>query len=100
MGEKVATLLAYDSFVLESRRLFVIYGDLELENGKVVKAGMRIDIVFNPTFSISEAIHSIEYVLKQNREYTAICIEYNDCEELEFVKALNVGDETCEIYSA
>jgi hypothetical protein len=100
MGERVATLLAYGSFVLETSRLFVIYGDLECEDDNVVKIGMRIHIAFNPTFSVSKTIHSIEYILKDNVEYIGVCLKYEDLEELAFVSALNVGDETCEIYSA
>jgi hypothetical protein len=100
VSKRVATLLAYDFFVIESRNLFVIYGDMEIEDNTEVKAGMSVHIVFNPTFSVSETIHSVEYVLKKDKEYIGICLKYDDPEEMEFVKALNIGDETCEIYSA
>ena len=100
MEEKVATLLVYDSFQLESKNIFIIYGDLEIESDREVTSGMNIHISFNSSFSISEKIHAVEYLRKDGREYSAICLKYEDSEELEMIKALNISEETCEIYSA
>ena len=100
MREKIATLLAYDSFELENKKLFVIFGDLEMGSNRNIKPGMNIHIGLNSSFSVSENIHSIENLLKDGCEYTAICLRYEDKEEMEMIKALNIGDEICEIYSA
>lgn len=97
MSKLVATLLAYDSFYFQNRQLFVIFGDVECEGDRAIEPGMEILIHCHSQLSISNKIHSIEYVRRPEKEYTGICILCEDDEERDILMALKVGNETCEI---
>jgi hypothetical protein len=55
-----------------------------------------VHIGFNPSFAATSRIHSIEFVLRQDGEDVCLCIEA-DRELAEFLRDLNIGDETCEV---
>ena len=100
MSKCVGTFLAYGSFCIEVKNLFVIYGDVEMDNNCELNNGMEVLVHCYRRLSISREIHAIEFVRKPDREYIGICINYDDSEERDILVALNVGDEICEIHDS
>ena len=96
MDIKIGTLLSYGSFAIVNRNLLVIYGDLESK--RELTPGMVINISLNSTTALSDEIHSIEVLRKEDREYTAVVLKYPNAEELDILEMLNIGNETCDIY--
>jgi hypothetical protein len=82
-----------DTFEIPDRRLFVMAGSIV--EGEI-RAGMFVHIGFNPAFATTARIHSIEFARREGGEDVCLCIEA-DRELAEFMRDLNIGDETCEV---
>jgi hypothetical protein len=90
----VATkFFAVGSFLLRSRNLFVIVGDVV--EGEV-RAGMELALPLNGTLSVTGKISSIEYVdvSHQGRSYIGLALACDDPDELGFWSAMNISGET------
>jgi|GEM_PF-1711206 len=82
-----------NTFEIPDRKLFVMAGSIV--EGEI-RAGMFVHIAFNPSFATTARIHSIEFARRQGGEDICLCIEA-DTELAEFMRDLNIGDETCEM---
>ncbi|NOY94739.1 MAG: hypothetical protein GXP55_26475 [Deltaproteobacteria bacterium] len=87
-----AKFYAVGSFLMRSRNLFVVIGDV-LE-GTVV-AGMRLRMPLGGT-SVGVRVASVEYVdvVHEGKGYVGLAMEYADPADLELLMALHVGGET------
>ena len=84
-----------ESFALESRNLFVLAGDVIA--GRIV-AGMQVAIPFNGTIALTVPIHAVGYIRRSSsREEVGLCIKYQDSEELEVWRGLNIGSEVVDV---
>ena len=61
-----------------------------------IRAGMFVHIPLNSSLASTARIHSIEFARRQDREDVCLCIE-SEPELAEFLRDLNIGDETFEI---
>lgn len=83
------------AFAIESRNLFVLAGDVV--DGRIVP-GMQVEIPLNSSTAITAPIHTVEYILRSpGREEIGLCIKYENGEELEDWKGLNIGSEVVEV---
>jgi hypothetical protein len=82
-----------DTFEIPDRKFFVLAGSIV--EGEI-RAGMFIHVAFNSAFATTSRIHSIEFARRQGGEDVCLCIEA-DPELAEFLRDLNIGDETCEV---
>jgi len=87
-----------NTFVLESRRLFVLAGSIV--EGQI-RAGMIVNVPLNSSLVISGEIHSVEFTRRSDgREDICLCISYEDSDELGVWNALNVRNETLDVVPA
>jgi len=85
------------SFPLESRKPLVLAGDVV--DGRIVP-GMEVQIPFNTEAAMTAPIYAVEYILHSGgREEVGLCIKYQDAEELELWKGLNIASEIIEVSS-
>ena len=77
--------------ILPSRNLFILAGSI-VEG--TVRPGMSVRIHCNRSFSVSHEICAIEFARRQHGEDVCLCLRYSDDDELNFLKSLNIGDET------
>ena len=82
---------------LPSLKRFVVFGDIE---SGAVKPGMKISFTCNSMLAVTETIGSMEYVLREGREYLALCIHYSDEDQRGILEGLNIGNEVCDIHVA
>jgi hypothetical protein len=90
----MAKFHVFDIFEVESRNLFVLAG--EITEGEI-KVGMKVNIRFNSSVSMTAPIHSIEFARREGREDVCLCILYKDDTELMIWRGLNIGDEIVEL---
>lgn len=83
-----------DTFNIPSRNLFVLAGSI-VEG--TVRPGMSVRIPFNKGFSHSHEVCAIEFARRHGGEDVCLCLRYSDDDELDFLKGLNIGDETIAI---
>jgi hypothetical protein len=88
---KTAKFYALGSFLLRSRNLFVIVGDV-LEGE--VTPGMRISIPLGG-IAVATRVASVEYVdvIHEGKSFIGLAMEYEHPEELEFLMGLGVSGE-------
>ena len=94
-----AKFYAVGSFLLRSRNLFVIVGDI-LE-GEIVP-GMEILVPLQGELHVTSRVAQVEYVdvIHEKKSYIGLAIAYEDTEELEFWRALEVSGETLDLRPA
>jgi hypothetical protein len=80
-----------DTFEIPSRNLFVLAGSIV---DGTVRPGMSVHIYLNKSFLIDYKIHALEFARRDGREDTCLCLRCADDDELDFLKCLNLGDET------
>src|SRR5262249_8957013 len=86
-----------NTFALESRRLFVLAGSIV--EGQI-RAGMIVKVPLNSSLSISGQIHSVEFARRTDgREDVCLCITYEDPDEVDVWKSLNLRNETLDVVS-
>lgn len=92
-----AQFYALGSFLVRSRKLYVIVGDV-LE-GEVV-AHMTVEIPLGG-ISIAARVASVEYVdvIHEGKQYLGLAIELEDPNELEFLMGLGVSGQTLTLCS-
>ena len=62
-----------------------------------IRAGMFVNVPFNPAVAMTARIHSIEFARRQGGgEGMCLCLE-SDPEALQLWRNLNINDETLEI---
>ena len=88
-----AKFLAVGSFLLRSRNLFVIVGDVV--EGEV-REGMQLVLPLNGSVSVTGVVNSVEFVdiLHEKRTYIGLAIAYEDPQELGFWQAMAISGET------
>ena len=91
-----ARFKAVGTFHLQSRRLFVIYGDVT--EGEV-RPGMRVELPLNSGLVVTGRIDAVEFVdmVPQQRAYVGLVLGYDDPDELKFWEAMNIADEELRI---
>ena len=81
--------------MLEGRRLFVLAGSIVKGT---IRAGMTVKVPFNSSLSMSEKIHSIEFVRRiDGSEDVCLCIAYEHADERDIWMSLNIGNETLDV---
>ena len=80
-----------DTLEIPSRHLFVLAGSI-VEG--TVRPGMSVKVLYNKSLPLDYKIHALEFARRDGREDTCLCLRYADDEELDFLKCLNLGDET------
>jgi uncharacterized protein (DUF1015 family) len=86
-----------NTFVLESRRLFVLAGSIA--EGEI-RTGMIVNVPLNSSLPIAGQIQSIEFMRTEGREDVCICIAYESSVELKMWKALNIQNEILDVVPA
>jgi len=91
-----AKFLAVGSFLLRSRNLFVVVGDVV--EGEV-REGMELVLPLNGTLSVNGKITAIEYVdvSHEQRCYLGLAIACDDAEEAGIWSAMNISGETLDL---
>ncbi len=94
--ETKAKFRAVGSFLVRSRRLFVIVGDVV--EGTVVP-GMTVRLPLNPSLTVAASVKAVEYVdiLHEGKSYMGLALEYEHPEELEFWMAMRISGEVLEL---
>lgn len=77
-------------FDLKSKSQLVLPGEI-IEG--VIVAGLYVQIPLNSETSIGLKISSIEYIRESSRERTALVVNCENDDEIDFLIALNVSDE-------
>ena len=87
---RTATFYAIGSFLVRSRNLFVIVGDVV--EGEV-SAGMKIALPIHDDFSVEAEVRSVELVdvLHEGKSYLGLALEYEHPDELEIMRALEIS---------
>jgi len=92
-----ALFKATASFVIPSRRMFVVSGDIL---SGVVKKGMTMKIRMNSGLAVSLPIESVVFVKKKEGSELGLTTICRDADELSLLQALNVDGEQIEIEDA
>lgn len=82
-----------DTFEIPDQELFVMAGSIV--EGEI-RTDMFVHIPFNSSFATTARIHSIEFARRQGGEDICLCIKAEP-ELAEFLRDLNIGDETFEV---
>lgn len=85
---------AIGTFTIDTRNLFVIYGDIV---DGVVKAGMFLNVPLNSAVTIDDPIHSVEFVDRSDGSHVALAFKLDDPNDAAVWKGLNIADELLEI---
>jgi hypothetical protein len=81
--------------ITRDKDTFVIMGSI-VEGA--IREGMFVHIPLNSSVAVTARIDCIEFArVAGGREDICLCIIPDDAEELDFLKALNIGNETLEI---
>ena len=90
-----ATFQTTGSFEIPGRHLFVVHGSIL---SGVVKKGMTMKLGLNSSIILTMPIDAVELLkgIKDSSEI-ALCTNYKDSDEVEFLKCLNIGNEVIEI---
>jgi hypothetical protein len=84
-----------ESFALPDRNLFVLAGDVVA--GPIAR-GMQVEIRVNSCLATKLDIHAVEYIRHSSRpDEVALCIKCENHDELDLLKALNIGSEVVEV---
>ncbi len=84
-----------DTFVLESRKLFVLAGFIV--DGEM-RIGQSVRVPLNDKLAMDARIEAIEFARRSpHRDDVCLCISYTDTGELAFWQGLNIGDEALEV---
>lgn len=88
-----ARFRVHDTFTLQSRRMFVIAGDI-VEG--TVRVGMQVEVPLNDSLSVTAPVAAVEFVDGPGpQSRVGLGIRYEDDDELEMLRGLNIGG--CEI---
>jgi uncharacterized protein (DUF1015 family) len=85
------------TFVLESRRLFVLAGSIA--EGQI-RTGMIVNVQLDSSPPIAGKIRSIEFMRTEGREDICLCIAYESSDELKMWKVLNIQNEILDVIPA
>ena len=83
-----------NTFELREQQLFVLAGSVV--EGEI-RAGMFVNLPFNPAVAMTARIHSIEFARRQGGvEDVCLCLE-SKSDESELWRDLNIDDETLDV---
>ena len=93
-----ARFRAEDTFVIHSRRYFVIAG--EIVEG-AVRAGMLLSVPLNGSVAMTAPVHAVELVDGPGRKSrVGLVIACEDDFEVELWQALGIGGETLDLHES
>jgi hypothetical protein len=85
-----AKFMVERTYLLPSRSLFVLEG---VTTEGTIRAGMKVRIGFNRSFSMVCAIEGVEFVRSANDERVALTVRYTEAEEGELLQSFNLIKE-------
>src|SRR5262245_42028241 len=86
-GNRMARFRVRDTFIIESRRWFVVAGSI-VEG--VVRAGMIVKLPDGGASPLLERVQSIEFARRTDgQEDVCLCISYDDAEKLAVLTGLH-----------
>jgi hypothetical protein len=93
-----ARFRAADTFVIHSRRYFVIAG--EIVEG-TVRAGMLLSVPLNGSVAMTTPVHAVEFVDDPGRKsQVGLVIACEDDFEVELWQALGIGGEILDLHES